>query len=85
MSHEPGSRLALTGLFWAELLVDAPAAGLDDEAAERLVLGFAGALDHRQKLVALARHLSGQGLNRAAMVVRERLSPSTLANPGSLH
>jgi hypothetical protein len=82
---EPGSRLALTGLFWAELLADEAAAELSEREIEQLVLRFASALDHGPRLAALGRYLEGRGLNRAAMIVAERLSPRALANPGSLH
>jgi hypothetical protein len=70
---EPGSRLALTGLFWAELLADDDAEGLDDEQIQRVVLRFAGSLDNGPALLRLAAWLDGQGLDRAVEVIRLRL------------
>jgi hypothetical protein len=79
----PGSRLALTGLFWAELLVDEPAGKLTDEQVERLVLRFAGSLDDRRALTRLAARLRARGFARAAAVAVERLTsgPPRVTSP----
>ena len=72
----PGSRLALTGLFWAELLGDNGEAQLSDRQVDGLVLRFAGSLDDRRALAVLAARLRARGLERAAAVVAERLAPT---------
>jgi len=72
---EPGSRLALTGLFWSELLADEDAARFSNPEIDRLVLGFAGSLDDGPGLRRLAAWLRTRGLDRAAEVVRSRLEP----------
>jgi hypothetical protein len=72
----PGSRLALTGLFWAELLADQSAPELTDRQVDALVLRFAGSLDDRRALAMLAARLRSMGLERAAAVVAERLTPA---------
>jgi len=70
---DPGSRLALTGLFWSELLADPDAEHLSEREVERLVLRFAGSLDNGRSLQRLAAWLRGQGFARAAEVVLLRL------------
>jgi hypothetical protein len=71
----PGSRLALTGLFWSELLADEDAERLSDSEIDRLVLRFAGSLDDGRALRRLAAWLEGQGLDRAAEVALLRFEP----------
>ncbi|MDD5308447.1 MAG: hypothetical protein PHU25_14085 [Deltaproteobacteria bacterium] len=73
---DPGSRLALTGLYWSELLEDGRGAGLPADRTERMALEFAAALDDMPRLAVLAYRLERQGLHRAAGVVRERLAVS---------
>jgi hypothetical protein len=71
----PGSRLALTGLFWSELLAQAPGSSLSLGQVEGLVLRFAGSLDRRAELKRLEVLLRARGLDRAAAVVASRFSP----------
>lgn len=72
----PGSRLALTGLFWSELLADEDAERLSNPEIDWLVLRFAGSLDDGRAMRRLAAWLQGQGLDRAAEVVVLRFAPA---------
>jgi protein O-mannosyl-transferase len=79
---EPGSRLAVTGLYWSQLLADGRGLGLDAARTERMTLEFAGHLDDLPSLAVLAYRLERQGLRRAAGVVRERLAVYSGSAPG---
>jgi tetratricopeptide (TPR) repeat protein len=68
----PDSRLALMGLFLAELLVDDP--GLPEPEANELVLRLGAVADDDLGLVRLESLLRGRGLPRAASVARGRLT-----------
>jgi hypothetical protein len=68
----PGSRLALMGLFFAGLLVDVP--GLPEAEANDLVLRFGAAADDDLALLRLEARLRGRGFVHAVAVVRERLA-----------
>jgi hypothetical protein len=69
---EPGSRLALLGLFFAELLADAPA--LPEAEADELLLRLGAGADDDRALHRLETRLRQRGWVRAAGVVRERLA-----------
>ncbi|HUT76918.1 MAG TPA: hypothetical protein VM285_04490, partial [Polyangia bacterium] len=69
---DPGSRLALMGLLFAELLVDAT--NLPEAEANDLLLRFGAAADDDRALLRLEARLRQLGCARAAAVVRERLA-----------
>jgi hypothetical protein len=77
---EPGSRLALIGLFWAELAAEEGSKELSETEVERLVMSFAGSLDDGNALGRLATWLRRNGLDRPADVVRLRLEPASEAD-----
>lgn len=66
----PGSRLALMGLLWAELLVDDP--HLPENEAHDLMMQLAAAADEIS-LFRLDARLRQRGLDRASWLVREYL------------
>ncbi|MBW2278527.1 MAG: hypothetical protein JRF63_13620 [Deltaproteobacteria bacterium] len=78
-----GSRLALTGLFWSELLADGDANQLSESEIDRLVLRFAGSLDDGRSLRRLVAWLRGHELDRAAEVVQQRIERDR-ASPKSI-
>ncbi|MCP4676118.1 MAG: hypothetical protein GY854_11550 [Deltaproteobacteria bacterium] len=81
----PGSRLALTGVFWSELARDAKQVGLTTKQQETVVYKFAGLLDDGPGLLKLVRDLKRHGLLNAANVALNRVNQplGTDASTGS--
>ncbi|MCP4604824.1 MAG: hypothetical protein GY847_30605 [Proteobacteria bacterium] len=82
----PGSRLAIAGVFWSELAVDAPRADLTSNQIKNLVNRFAKLVDDGPGLLGFARELKRHGLERAAHVALDRVRrplPVKNAKPSS--